>query len=100
MLVEPVEDCQGTRAWSGSDIEYAKRSIPFSFVPVLRQFVEQDLDFGKIDREKVCEIRPCQGRVVEIGRAQRFALFGEQTREFGDGRPNIGLLRFDGLKNP
>ena len=100
MLVEPVEDRQGARAWSGSKIEYAKRPIPFSFVPVLRQFVEQDLDFGKIDRKKVCEVRPCQGRIVEIGRAQRFALFGEQTRKFADGRPNIGLLRFDGLKNP
>src|SRR5688572_16321104 len=85
MLVKPVEDRQGTRAWSGSEIEYSNRPIPWSFVPVLRQFVKQDLDFGKIDREKVFEIRPGQRRIVEIGHAQRFTLFREKTREFGDG---------------
>jgi hypothetical protein len=101
MLVKPVEDRQGPRAWSGSEVEYSQRLIPCSVVPVLRQFVEQDLDFGKVDRKKVSEIRPCQRRIVEIGHAQRFALFREQAREFGNGesRPGVGLLRFDILKD-
>ena len=66
MLVEPIEDRQGTCTWSGSEVQYLEAADPLSCVPILRQFVEQDLDLGKIDREKIAEIRPCQGRIVEI----------------------------------
>jgi hypothetical protein len=85
MLVEPIENGQCTGARSCSNIEDSKRLPAGRPVPVWGQFIEQHLDFRKIDGKEVGKIRVGQCGVAKIIATERVPSFREQMREFCHG---------------